>query len=118
MTDPFQDVSVPGGQRVWATPDGTIGYTQAHSAFIPAGSIQCPFTYGKADGERYGHLTTNVFGASGLMACPETKGGWLVMAALENATVPNGNISTCLTFDALTSDYVASGSNFSAWQYT
>ena len=103
---------------MWATPDGTIGYTQAHSAYMPPGSLQCPFVYQKADGERYGYLTTDVFGATGLMACPEKDGGWQVMAAIANATVPNGNISTCLSFDGLTTDYIAAGSNFSAWQYT
>ena len=109
---------MPGGQQIWATRDGTIGYTQAHSIFQPVGSAPCPFTYEKADGEEFGHLSTNVFGATGLMACPDTDGGWQVFAALHNATVPNGNVSSCFGFDGLTLDYSSSTSNFSAWQYT
>jgi hypothetical protein len=31
-------VLVPGGQQIYTRPDGAVGYTQAHSAYIPSGS--------------------------------------------------------------------------------
>ncbi|KAI0434895.1 hypothetical protein F5Y09DRAFT_295151 [Xylaria sp. FL1042] len=38
------DVSVPGGQQVYIAPDGTLSFTQAHSAYIPPGSIVTGFS--------------------------------------------------------------------------
>lgn len=35
---------VPGGQQTYVAPSGEIGYTQAHSAFMPAGSYIGGFT--------------------------------------------------------------------------
>ncbi|KAI1822989.1 hypothetical protein F4861DRAFT_512308 [Xylaria intraflava] len=32
-------VTVPGGQPVYVAPDGSLSYTQAHSIYIPPGSI-------------------------------------------------------------------------------
>ncbi|KAI0547051.1 hypothetical protein F4679DRAFT_555672 [Xylaria curta] len=32
------DVTVPGGQQVYIAPDGSLSFTQAHSAYIPPGS--------------------------------------------------------------------------------
>ncbi|KAI1163486.1 hypothetical protein F5B18DRAFT_317611 [Nemania serpens] len=32
------EVTVPGGQQVYVAPDGSLSYTQAHSAYIPTGS--------------------------------------------------------------------------------
>ncbi|RMZ86087.1 hypothetical protein DV737_g100, partial [Chaetothyriales sp. CBS 132003] len=109
------DDEVPGGQQIWATPDGAIGYTQAHSISVPIDSVPCPFSYSKQAGEQFGHLSTSVFGASGLMACPNPNGSWDVFAALQNATVPNGDVSSCLGFDALTVDYISDTA--AAWQY-
>jgi hypothetical protein len=42
------------------------------------------------------------FNAQGLMACPLGANGlWQVFAAMNNATVPQGNVSECLGFDPL-----------------
>ncbi|KAI0447264.1 hypothetical protein F4803DRAFT_546478 [Xylaria telfairii] len=38
------EVSVPGGQQVYVAPDGTLSYTQAHSAAIPPGSTVVGFS--------------------------------------------------------------------------
>ncbi|KAI1125614.1 hypothetical protein F5Y10DRAFT_226818 [Nemania abortiva] len=37
-------VTVPGGQQVYVAPDGSLSYTQAHSAYIPEGSIITGFS--------------------------------------------------------------------------
>ncbi|EXJ86368.1 hypothetical protein A1O3_03319 [Capronia epimyces CBS 606.96] len=108
-------VIVPGGQQLYVTPRGEIGYTQAHSSFMPNGSLPCPFTYYKAPGAPLGLLSTQAFGADGLMACPTDGDAWQVFANLRNATVPQGNVSQCLGFDGLALDYPEL---FAAWQYT
>ncbi|GAW15475.1 hypothetical protein ANO14919_048860 [Xylariales sp. No.14919] len=38
------DVTVPGGQQVYVAPDGSLSYTQAHSASMPPGSIVTGFS--------------------------------------------------------------------------
>jgi len=106
---------VPGGQQLYITPQGEIGYTEAHSALIPAGSLSCPFTYFKAPGATFGYLGSQGFGATGLMACPTNGHLWQVFANMRNATVPLGNVSQCLGFDALALDF---SENYGAWEYT
>lgn len=106
---------VPGGQQIYVTPSGEIRYTQAHSSFMPNGSVPCPFTYYKEAETTIGHLSIDAFGADGLMACPTNGGLWQVFASLRNATVPLGNVSQCLGFDALSLDFPLGAA---AWQYT
>ena len=49
------------------------------------------------------------------MACPTGDPGvYQVLASMKNATVPTGNISQCLGFDALAAD----APDLGAWQYT
>ncbi|KAI1736034.1 hypothetical protein F4680DRAFT_433192 [Xylaria scruposa] len=38
------DDSVPGGQQVYIAPDGSLSFTQAHSAYIPPGSTVTGFS--------------------------------------------------------------------------
>ncbi len=106
---------MPGGQQLFVTPHGEIGYTQAHSAYIPSGSVLCPFTYYKELNAPVGVLSTQAFGARGFMACPTGGDTWQVFANLNNATVPQRNVSECLGFDALAID---STQNYAAWEYT
>ncbi|KIW98372.1 uncharacterized protein Z519_00032 [Cladophialophora bantiana CBS 173.52] len=105
---------VPGGQYLYVTPNGEVGYTQAHSTFMPEGSVQCPFTYSKAPGATIGRLGLRTFGASGLIACPTYGGAWQVFADLKNITAPRGSVSQCLGFDPLALD----APDIGAWQYT
>lgn len=49
------------------------------------------------------------------MACPTLSGLWQVFANMRNATVPRGNVSQCVGFDALAFD---SDESYAAWQYT
>ncbi len=74
------------------------------------------FTYFQPGYEQYGYLSTDAFGAQGFMACPTTNGPYQIFAAFVNATVPNGNISACIGFDAVTYPY--NGTGDAAWQYT
>ncbi|KAJ5166287.1 uncharacterized protein N7482_005068 [Penicillium canariense] len=125
------DVVVPGGQRIYVDRAGALSFTTPHSGYIPPGSSQGPFKY--TPGQSFGTWTYSGQGASGFMACPAPANStavgrhvrrqaplrtdrWQVFAALQNATVPTGNVSDCLGFDAL-----AIGLNISsdhlAWEY-
>lgn len=107
-----QNVMVPGGQQVYVNPEGALSFTQAHSAYIPPGSAVGPFKY--EPGENFGHYTFNGWGASGFMACPAEDDKWQVFAALQNATVPSGDVADCLGFSAMA---VTGNQTAAAWQY-
>ncbi|KAF7506406.1 hypothetical protein GJ744_011760 [Endocarpon pusillum] len=112
-------VMVPGGQQQYVEVGGRIGYTQAHSASMPVGAIPGGFSYYKCPDEQFGHITTSIFNATGLMACPDNSFGtqrYVVYANIPNAVVPSGNVQDCIGFDGLTSDY--NGPLPAAWQYT
>ncbi|KAJ5205332.1 hypothetical protein N7491_004045 [Penicillium cf. griseofulvum] len=109
----FLDVEVPGGQAIYIDDKGALRFTSPHSAYEPAGSSDGPFVY--TPGSSFGHWNYKGQGASGFMACPTTNSAvghrsrrgvasapkWQVYAALQNATVPSGNVGDCLGFDAL-----------------
>lgn len=126
-----QDVVVPGGQSIYVDRNGALSFTTPHSAYIPPGSSQGPFKY--TPGQSLGTWTYTGQGASGFMACPAPANStvaarhirrqapsaadrWQVFAALQNATVPTGNVDDCLGFEAM-----AIGLNISsehlAWEY-
>jgi hypothetical protein len=111
-----QDTEVPGGQQIYVNPQGALSFTQAHSIYIPTGSSYGPFNY--SPGQPFGHYTFEGWGATGFMACPNTVGNpssWQVFAAIQNATVPTGDVSDCLGFDAAA---IAYNGSVPAWQYT
>ncbi|KAL4866087.1 hypothetical protein BDV12DRAFT_139428 [Aspergillus spectabilis] len=110
-------VTVPGGQQIYVSPAGALKFTQAHSANIPPGSSRGPFEYipptgGSASG--FGHYEYQGWGASGFMACPTEDSKWQVFAALQNATVPGGDVSKCLGFSAVA---VPRNETGGVWQY-
>ncbi|KAJ5925467.1 hypothetical protein N7454_008106 [Penicillium verhagenii] len=106
------DTEVPGGQQVYVDATGALSFTQAHSASIPAGSSVGDLIY--EAGEPWSHYSFNGWGAQGFMACPTTDSRWQVFAALQNATVPSGNVADCLGFDAIALTYTG---DIPAWQY-
>ncbi|KAJ5211479.1 uncharacterized protein N7498_003125 [Penicillium cinerascens] len=106
------DVEVPGGQQIYVDPSGALSFTQAHSASIPPGSAIGGFKY--EPGKPWSHYTFNGWGASGFMACPTDDNRWQVFAAMENATVPSGNVEDCLGFSAMALTYKGP---VPAWQY-
>ncbi|KAI9833343.1 MAG: hypothetical protein M1819_003738 [Sarea resinae] len=117
------DTEVPGGQRVYVTPLGVLGFTQAHSASAPEGADFGNFTYTPAtSANTLGSLSYTGQGASGFIACPlnpaeETT--WQILAdvsGLEDDDVPGGDLSACLGFSATTPLYTSSDP--AAWQYS
>lgn len=121
-----QDVVVPGGQAIYVDPKGALRFTTPHSAYEPAGSSDGPFAY--TPGTTFGHWSYTGQGASGFMACPSSNGTvttrrarraaaapkYQVFAALQNATVPSGNVADCIGFDALA---VAANGTTPTWEY-
>ncbi|KAJ5969020.1 hypothetical protein PENPOL_c003G02723 [Penicillium polonicum] len=106
------DTMVPGGQQVYVDPNGALSFTQAHSANIPQGSSLGPFNY--AADEPWAHYAFAGWGATGFMACPADDNRWQVFAAIQNATVPHGNVDECLGFSAVALTYTG---DVPAWQY-
>ena len=52
------------------------------------------------------------------MACPTKTGrAYQIYAAFTNATVPNGNVSSCIGLDAIAAAYNNTG-GAAAWEYT
>ena len=112
----LQNVLVPGGQLIYVRTDGSLGFTQAHSASYPTGAIiGGDLTYSKTDGAQFGTLGTRAFGATGFVACPIKDQGYQVFAAI-NATEADSPLAGCLGFNALTID--ETDPSRGAWQYT
>ncbi|KAL3476771.1 hypothetical protein BJX99DRAFT_227284 [Aspergillus californicus] len=108
-------VVVPGGQQIYVSPEGALKFTQAHSMNIPSGSSLGPFAYVPGPpGSYFGHYEYTGQGSSGFMACPTDNAEWQVYAALQNATVPSGDVGDCLGFSAIA---VPTNQTGAAWQY-
>lgn len=106
---------VPGGQQMYVEPSGAVGFTQAHSIYIPPGSYIGGFKYEPGD-EDHGTYTFTGWDATGFMACPvPDRESLQVFANIKNATVPSGNIDDCLGFVAMAFEY---DGPMAAWQYT
>ena len=100
------NVVVPGGQSVYVAPDGAVGYTIAHSAAIPSGSIVEPFHYTAPAAEgTVGSLT----GPAGFLACPDGVAGEYQIFV----QVPGFTRTDCTGIGAAASPVEGSG----AWQY-
>lgn len=97
-------VVVPGGQQVYVAPDGTLSYTQAHSAYVPTGSVRDGWS--RTEGENFGNLAFT----GGLYGCPGAEGqGYQVFGKIDGVELNEG----CLGFNALTFNSTQPG----AWQY-
>jgi hypothetical protein len=96
---------VPGGQRYYVDPaDGALGFTQAHSAQVPNGSL---FNI-----EHLVHGAFELVGTDGWMACP-TNGStyYKIYAKIENLTF----LPSCFGVNIMTNRWVGDGP--AAWQY-
>ncbi|KAI9883109.1 MAG: hypothetical protein M1823_005131 [Watsoniomyces obsoletus] len=103
----FMSVLVPGGQGHYVEPNGAFGFTQAHSAAKPPGSILGGTT------PYQGGIFTAPSG-SGWFACPlaDKPGQYQMFAGLPNVTLDKG----CIGFDAYVKDVPPR--TLGAWQYT
>ncbi|OJJ67902.1 hypothetical protein ASPBRDRAFT_47403 [Aspergillus brasiliensis CBS 101740] len=108
-------------QEIYVDPTGALKFVEAHTTYMPTGASTSTFCY--TPGTTFGHWTYTGLGATGFMACPvdedeEVNGGaYQVFAAMANATVPSGDVSDCLGFDAVAVEWVSTGGSAAAWQY-
>lgn len=89
--------------------NGALGFTQAHSANTPPGSVLSPFTF--VPGTSFGTLGFTGLGSNGFVACP-TNGTFPFQIF---ANVAGGNFDSCIGLDALTTDFTGGPH---AWEYT
>ncbi|KAK4451269.1 carbohydrate binding-domain-containing protein [Podospora aff. communis PSN243] len=111
------NVMVPGGQAAYLSPESRIGYTQAHSAYVPEGSKRT----GLAAYQGGGLVNLNG-GGWGWAACPSTAPGgsgsyWSLVA--RNETNAEGLATWGCREVNLKVDVLGTGpSEFGAWQYS
>ena len=94
-------VVVPGGQQVYVAADGSLSYTVAHSANIPAGSTVDQFSKtAPSNGNSFGYLNFE----TGFVACPvgAANQGYQVYGQTQNFEAS----SDCLGFSALTCEFI------------
>ena len=112
----LQNVIVPGGQSVYVTPSGALGFTPAHSAAAPNGSSFISFNAAVPDTPfRPGRLAYN--GTEGFLACPTDEGPYQVFVnipGISSDDVP-GCLDECIGFVAAT--FRGLNSTSAAWQY-
>jgi hypothetical protein len=95
---------------VYVQTDGQVGFTQAHSAYIPPGAVTVTFSH--TTGASFGTFGFTGLGATGFVACPTTTSGFPYQIY---ANVKGHDFSKCLGFNAVTGDF---NGGFAAWQYT
>ncbi|KAL8904687.1 MAG: hypothetical protein Q9207_003106 [Kuettlingeria erythrocarpa] len=119
---------VPGGQSIYVAPTGALGFTTAHSAYIPPGSAVETFRafpgepYNATTGSSgaFGLFTFQGLGATGFLACPVNRnviGPYQVFAdvdGLSDEDVPGGCVDKCLGFTALPASNIYEKP---VWQY-
>ncbi|GAB0138573.1 hypothetical protein EsDP_00006803 [Epichloe bromicola] len=105
------NVIVPGGQEVYVAPDGSLSYTQAHSAFVPPGSTRVGFSLlpKRPDGLRELVISSRQF-----FACPDKTNSsvWQIFSGADDQDVRGQSTADCLKFTASTSP-----AKDPAWQY-
>lgn len=104
------NVIVPGGQQAYVTPDGQLGYTIAHSAAVPEGSVLSPFLYTpQTSAGTVGNLQ---FNGQGFNACPTASAGVFQVYAVG---APAFVRTDCIGINIATSN---SGTLTPAWQFS
>lgn len=124
-------VNVPGGQQLYVRSDGSIGYTQAHSASVPTGALRSGFKYtslGEHGRMEFVATEQKVLKGKKWYACPpEGQGngahtktayklyinirGWQYEAQCEA-------LARCIPVSVTTTEYHGSHGPIGAWQYT
>lgn len=112
-------VEVPGGQQIYITPAGALGFTQAHSTSIPPGSFQGGFTNVTVESDCAPDVTVFNWASpdgstGGIYACPpsiETTATFQIFAK-----TPAFNQTNCVELDGMLPNEQTTN-DFGAWQY-
>ncbi|CAK7274962.1 hypothetical protein SEPCBS57363_006433 [Sporothrix epigloea] len=84
------DASTPGGQSVYIDSTGSVGYTQAHSAMVPANAT----TSGLVVYDKGGLVNLNS-GGYGWAACPSKVDGKVEYTIFAASKVNNATLANC-----------------------
>ncbi|CZT43367.1 uncharacterized protein RSE6_03396 [Rhynchosporium secalis] len=118
-------VNVPGGQQIFVRVDGSIGYTQAHSASVSAGAYRGGFVNVTITSEC--GPTVNVFAwktpggtSEGVLACPDIPEYMVNTPATHQIRVrtPELDVTDCVELEGLLPVILTEPIQFGAWQYT
>ena len=110
------NVMVPGGQAAYLDPFSVMAYTQAHSAYIPSGSVRSGF--GAYQGGGFVNLNS---GGWGWVACPPRASGggggiWGLVARNETTAGALGEAG-CVEVNLKVEVVAGGASGAGAWQY-
>lgn len=109
---------VPGGQRVYVTTSGALGFTTAHSALSPDGASFVSFHAEVPESSSFpGSLSYN--GTEGFLACPTKRGKgpyqvFVNIPGISDKDVP-GHLDKCIGFAAAAFRKPENAAR--AWQY-
>ncbi|RFU81074.1 hypothetical protein TARUN_1167 [Trichoderma arundinaceum] len=116
----FLASAVPGGQFIYVAPDGSIGYSSAHSALRPPGAQIGGFYSHQVSFDEKGPAQVLSWrqndGKAGLWACPVSPGAPVAYQAVLKAASTRFNGLGCLAVDGILIQ--PAGSAFGAWEYT
>lgn len=104
-----------GGQTLWNTDDGVIGYSVSN--ITPEGAYNCPWYLANSTNSAFAAELNVTPGADGFVACPtNTEGLWQVLRDVgDDLNPPQGHKDECLGFTAVAINYTAS--EYGAWLY-
>lgn len=95
------EAAVAGGQQLFASANGALDYTIAHSGQIPDGADTTGFTFQAPESEHgQGYLGYAANGATGFVACQGDDGAYQVFANVEGY-----DFSNCIGMSALAYNY-------------
>lgn len=117
-------VMVPGGQQVYVHEYGALGFTQAHSAFIPPGSFLAGFN-SKTIPASISEPSRQVISwkapdasTEGILACPDIPDYMIGIATHQiYARTPKFNLTDCVVLEGLLPSLLPVGPP-TVWQYT
>ncbi|KAH7410561.1 hypothetical protein BKA64DRAFT_357478 [Cadophora sp. MPI-SDFR-AT-0126] len=116
-------VNVPGGQQTYVRSAGSLGYTQAHSASVPAGAYRGGFVNVTISTDC--EADVNVFTwkdpdelTEGVLACPDVPSYMENIATYQIfARTPGFNLTDCVKLEGLQATILPEPAPFGAWQY-
>ncbi|KAG4433083.1 hypothetical protein IFR05_011423 [Cadophora sp. M221] len=116
-------VEVPGGQQTYIRSDGSLGYTQAHSAYVPTDAYRGGFVNVTISSDCSSDI--NVFtwkapdgSSEGILACPDVPFYMENIATYQiYARTPQFNLTDCIELEGLVPTTVPQPAPYGAWQY-
>ncbi|KAK0120317.1 hypothetical protein ONS95_011723 [Cadophora gregata] len=116
-------VEVPGGQQTFVRSEGSIGYTQAHSASVPTGAYRGRFVNVTISSDCEANADVFTWKApdgstEGVFACPDVPSYMEDIATYQIfVKTPKFNLTDCIELEGLKTTILPEPAPFGAWQY-